>query len=728
MQPGQRFVRAQRVCFAAIAALGFGALALGDGLGPAAAAAGALSVLASLWHGRPRLPDRVWLIVQVAFLGWVGVQLVGGGHVLSVFGSLLIFVQVHRLLTRRRTRDDLYCCFIAFGQLLLASVLTVDALFFVLFMAFVFFVIQGLLLSRMALSAEAAWEAERGPLSGGSAPVRAYAALDGLVTLRLVAATTALALVIQLGTLVLFFVLPRAQAAMLSGLVSPLHVSGFSDRVRLGSVGAMQLSRDPVMRVKAWDGAGAPLPDVDRLYWHGLALDRFDGRGWELSDSRRTSLTTRGGRRANPPPTGSPWSVRAEVTLEPLDSSVLFYVARAAGIYGDFSQLEAVETDGFYVPGPSSRRTYAIYADPAPPPVEALRAQDPREAPSEFLGRYTQLPSGLSPRISELAARWSAGAATPLDQALLLQQKLATFTYSLDQAPSAFDDPLLAFLEDVQEGHCEYFASGLAVMLRTLGVPSRVVNGFAGAEWNPVGEYWVVRQLHAHSWVEVWFPEDGWVLFDPTPSRTGGVQQSARLTLLARLRAWSDVGDLTWSRIMLDYGLDTQVMGLRKGMSSLGALGAQGFGLSRLFGGPQEHREGGPRPAWGLRWLALLGGVLAAAAALWWLAGGDRSPMGRARWHAGRLEARWMRSLAPAPTDPRPTLLALARRAAASDPARFAGAPELVEAYFASRFGGEPLARQVVADLRGMAARAARWRPDRGPGIRGPARPPTGAR
>lgn len=706
MRGGQRFVLAQRLCFAAIATLGFSAMSLGDGLGVMGVVAGSLAVLASLWHGRPRLSDRVWMAVQVAFLIWVGLQVLAGTHVLSVFGSLLIFVQVHRLLSRKRTRDDLYCAFIAFGQVLLASVLTVDAMFFVIFMGFVFFVIQGLLLSRMALSAEAAWEAARGFPQSGTTPVRAYAALDSMVRLRLVVATTALAAVIQVGTLLLFFLLPRAQAAMLSGLVSPLHVSGFSDRVRLGAVGTMQLSRKPVMRVRAWTAEGESFPFVDGLYWRGLALDRFDGRGWELSDPRRTTLTAQGGRRGSQPPHQTPWIVHAEVTLEPLDSQVLFHVSTASGIYGDFSQLEAVETDGFYVPGAMGRRVYDVYADPRQPDPELLRTLDPRSAPPWILSRYTQLPVGLAPRINDLAEIWSDGAATPLDEVLLLQRKLRSFDYSLDQEPSRFPDPLLAFLDDVQEGHCEYFASGLAVMLRTRGVPSRVVNGFAGADWNAPGAYWIVRQMHAHSWVEVWFPEQGWVLFDPTPEREGGVQQSAELTLIGRLRAWSDVGSVAWSRVMLDYGLDTQARGLQRGMASLADLDTGRLSLARMLSWTTPDADS-PEVAPRLLLAVVVAGLGALALAIWgvFLLRQDRSPMGRARRAAERLEKRWAQSLPARATDARPTLLALAVQASQVDPESFSEAPSVVARYFAARFGHGSLSNQDARALTDLARR-----------------------
>ncbi len=715
MRPGLRFFAVHRIAATAVAVLGFCAMGLGGELGGAGQGAAALAVLASLWPGRPQLPSRLWVGLQLGFVGWLGVQwAVMGAHVLSLFATLLMFVQIHRLLTRRGTRDDLYSCFIAFGQILLASVLTVDVMYFVVFMAFVFAVVQVLLLSRMALAAEADWRESTG-LHEVPAPASAYAELDRLVRVSSIVGTSALAAGIQVGTVVLFFVLPRTQAAVLGGILPPLHVSGFSDRVRLGAVGTMQLSRDPVMRVKVSTADGQPFPGVASLYWHGLALDRFDGAGWELYDVRRTTLAQLGGRQGRAPPQHRPWSLQQEIALEPLDSAVLFHVPEAAGIYGEFTTLEAVETDGFYLPGRRTRREYTVYSDPRTADLERLRQQEPRRAPDHLLTPYTQLPVDLSPRIAELAREWGGDGATTLDTVLLLQDHLRnTFGYSLDQEPSRYPDPLLAFLDEVQEGHCEYFASGLAVMLRTMGVPARIVNGFAGAEWNPIGGYWVVRQLHAHSWVEVWFPDDGWITFDPTPTGQTLAGQ-ARLSMAGQLRAWADFGRVTWADIMLDYGLDSQVHGLRTGLSSLGQLGSGEIGLRDLLGDRSPRADDDRTAGSALPWLALaLCGVGGAVGLLLWRRRGRVAHLDprlrRARAHLDRLEARWAKGSGGL-IGPSWTPLAQARWAARVDAERFGRAPEVVDRWYAARFGSSPVPGDLLRDLAGLARSARSWRP-----------------
>jgi len=691
LRPGFRTLQAAATL--TVALVGFGALRVGGRLDGLVAGVALAAWLASFWPGRPRLHTRTWLGLQIAFLAWMAVGgVLLGVQLLDLFAQLLVFVQVHRLLTRETASDDRYVHFIAFGQVLLASVLTVDLSWFALFCVFSVALTWALLLARLAMNVEEDWLDRYGRPGETVVPPSAFQSVDGLVRGPFLATVTGLTIVLLVGTVALFFVLPRMQVGLFSGgLLQAVHVSGFSERVRLGEVGTMQLSNEPVMRVKVLDRSGRPYPAVPGLYWHGLALDRFDGRAWELSDARRTLLRLPSHRPPKGPPSGY-WSIQQEVSVEVLDQRVLFHVPRAVGIYGDFRNLEAVETEGFYVPGARSRLDYTVYSVPPDFDPAVLRPLDPRDAPPDLRAVYTQLPPTLSPRIGALATDWVRGAASPVDALLLLQSRLRgdEFTYSLDQPASAYPDPLLAFVDTVKEGHCEYFASAMTVMARTLGYPARVVNGFAGADFNPVGEYWVVRAKHAHAWVEVWFPEHGWTVFDPTPS-SGATGASAQLTFAARLQAWSDYARVTWSAVLLDYEAGSQLEAIR--------------GLARWMrdGGKLELpslRDGALRPsdddvAVGTSttslWIAL--GLLAAG-----LGGGGlvrwarglrrRDPAVRA---VGRLVAAWHKAAVDAGVDhPGETgsTEAWARWAETHDPARWTGSVATIRDYEAARFGG----------------------------------------
>ena len=117
----------------------------------------------------------------------------------------------------------------------------------------------------------------------------------------------------------------------------------------------------------------------------------------------------------------------------------------------------------------------------------------------------------------------TAGAETPAQRARAIEGHLRQdYGYTLELLSKPVDDPLAYFLFVRKKGHCEYFASSMAVMLRTLGIPARVVNGFRGGEYNDLTGSYIVREKDAHSWVEAYFPEYGWVTFDPTPAGQAG--------------------------------------------------------------------------------------------------------------------------------------------------------------------------------------------------------------
>ncbi len=702
-----RFVIVQRASALAVAGLGFAALWIGGEMEGLVLAATLAALGLSAWEGRPRLSPKVWLGIQIAFLIWLGAgQVFGSRPLLTSFAALLIFVQLHRLTSRTSARDDLYSYFIAFGQLLLASVLTVDAGFLVVFVLFLVSLVWAMLMTRLALAAERDHDRRHPNLPVDRAT---WDRLGPLVRWPMFAAVSSLVLILLVGTMALFFVLPRMEASFLSAsLLPPVHVSGFTESVGLGEIGIVQLSDDPVMRVRLFDREGRRAVQGNTTYWRGLALDRFDGRTWSLSDPSVTDLAWIGSAaRQRGPPRETPWTLRQEIALEPLDSRVLFHVADAAGIYGEFRALEAASTDGFFVPGLRRRLSYTVYSSPPSPGVDRLRGLDPLACDPSLVEVYTQLPSPLAPRIPAIAQEWTRGAATSVDAALLIQAQLKdNFVYSLAQPASAYPDPLLAFLDEVEEGHCEYFASSMVILLRTLGIPARIVNGFQGGEYNSVGGYWLVRQREAHSWVEVHFPEEGWVVFDPTPVAAGGVAGRARIKWLERARAWADYGRVRWADVMLDYGLDNQAEGVRAALRFL-----QGEGVSLDFswlGSPDAARaveERNRRSPWkGLLTLLVLLGVAAGAVVSRGRPDGDAGPpeLRAARRAVLRLRRRWVHSARTAADAPDEGASLRQWSAWAERTHGLPDATDLVDRYYASRFGSAPVPADLVPRLRSL--------------------------
>ncbi len=203
------------------------------------------------------------------------------------------------------------------------------------------------------------------------------------------------------------------------------------------------------------------------------------------------------------------------------------------------------------------RVIYKAVSDTAEPNPDPLR-RDLRLYPTSF-GRYLQLPESLDPRISDLARAIviSADARNRYDAARAIERQLQTnYGYTLEMKAGG-PDPLADFLFNVRAGHCEYFSSAMAVMLRTRGIAARVVNGFLSGEYNDAAGAYTVRQSDAHSWVEVYFPEtDSWVTFDPTPA--AGRTAPERTGLAAYLGKYTEAFELLWFQYVVGYDKQEQ--------------------------------------------------------------------------------------------------------------------------------------------------------------------------
>src|SRR3989442_124799 len=187
--------------------------------------------------------------------------------------------------------------------------------------------------------------------------------------------------------------------------------------------------------------------------------------------------------------------------------------------------------------------------------------------------RYLELPPNLDPRIGTVTRDVikKSGAKTWYDAAHAIESYLReNYGYTLE-LKAAGPDPLADFLFNVKQGHCEYFATAMAVMLRTQGIATRVVNGFLPGEYNEAAGAYTVRQSDAHSWVEVYFPQtNSWVTFDPTPP--AGRAPHVRTGLAAQLSKYSEAMELIWFQYVVGYDKQEQhslVTSLRKELFDL---------------------------------------------------------------------------------------------------------------------------------------------------------------
>jgi protein-glutamine gamma-glutamyltransferase len=519
--------RAFRLSVYVVVALGALALGAGHLLGPAALVA-FLGVLAATWWLHDALGPRAWLtptrdkITAISLAAIAAVDLAWFAEsLLDTFARLVCILLLVRLATWRVTRELRAAGFLSFSMLAAASAVAFGVAFLPLFVTYLATAIVMLVLFHLVTEAEAAGTATR-PLGLGLAVVVAVAVVG---TLGL--------------TVLLFTIIPRVEAALPFGGRSSKALTGFTDRVELGAFGTLELDDAVAMRVRL--PAGPVAAELEPfLRWRGVTLDRFDGRVWSAGTRRQMILRASDGIPVGLGRVDRPVAlVTQEVFLEPIGTDTIFALSPPVRITVD-GTVRIDDTVALSVPAARARLTYTAES--------ALGARLVERLGPIARARYLQLPE-LPPRIPELARRITAGATTPAEQAGRLTAWLSReLRYSLELEQRTTLEPLEEFLFVRRAGNCEYFAAALAVMLRTLDVPARVVNGFQRGEWNPYGEYWVVRMRDAHSWVEANL-DGAWTTLDPSPRGAAPPAPISALTLYIdglRMRWYRYV--VGWSR------------------------------------------------------------------------------------------------------------------------------------------------------------------------------------
>ncbi len=545
----------------------------------------------------PELSHRAATALTIAYmfflpvdLFFVSYALAAGAPSQGLYGGLLasvhlmMFAMLVRLFSARTTRDHMFLAMTAFAMMLVSAILTVDTAFLMFFLVFLVLGVSTFVGLEMRRSAEGAVAP---PLAAGTPAAK-----------KLQRALSWTSMLVALGSLLLgtavFFVIPRVTTGYMSGYnLQPTLMSGFSDEDELGQLGEILQNPAVVMRIRVQGGPER----AGSVKWRGIALTTFDGRGWSTPPHPRPTIT----------PDQQDWynafyddrietrrpgiedlkdkerqlywkdlwnkqksyvrNLRYTILMEPLATDAVFtadgswtrlrgrfspevrYVNRPARA----SFLEVDRTHSVFNPFHNFFKIlYEGETRRADFPAELLRSA-PDNYTEPMLETYLQLPR-LDPRIGSLAQRVTTSAPTAYDKAAAVERHLkTTFGYTLQLLDKPVDDPLAHFLFWRQAGHCEYFATAMTVMLRTLGIPARYVKGFHTGEYNDVAQSFIVRGSHAHTWVEVFFPDYGWVVFDPTPAAG-----SETRSWLGRFAYYYDWFELSWNEWIVNYNLSRQ--------------------------------------------------------------------------------------------------------------------------------------------------------------------------
>ena len=354
----------------------------------------------------------------------------------------------------------------------------------------------------------------------------------------------------------------------------PLRAVGFSDRVQLGELGILVEDPEEVMKVRLTDPVSGNVCRVEGgVYLRGAVLTHYLRGNWEFRGSGFAGDRGESGLQPLTPPPGGlrPGYIVQHIAIQPLDRDELFCVWPYVALQGNDRLMgDAINERLRRTRRQRNRQmeyrlgTYAIAEGlqtpltPSPMPIR-------RE---QLLG----LTAGDLPTLIATADRWIAesglGEAGVIERARCLETQLKSsgqFAYSLEgQSRDGQLDPIEDFVKNTPRGHCEYFATALALMLRSQGIPSRLVVGYLSDEYDGLGEYYRVRQLNAHTWVEAYVPPEtiqrlaappvfglasadwsagGWLRLDATPAAAG---QATAGSIAKNVGSWFEWMKSAW--------------------------------------------------------------------------------------------------------------------------------------------------------------------------------------
>lgn len=737
--------------------------------------------VAALVPGRlgHRLPQWVWNIVSLAAFGYALHGWFGVGERMYAVTYFLLYLEANKLLTARTPGDHLQIYALSFFHILAASVSTTSLLFAPVLTMYLMLVIAALMTLTIRRDAERAFDADvpgtpgaRHPHALGQPRDQALGRLGRVpyLDIWLVQLLVVATMVVMVAGVALFWMIPRAAGRNffpgLGGGNEGPRRSGFAEQVTFGIVGEIQ--RDPTIVMRAVPNPQDLARRPEFLRIRGTALEEFTGESWRRSNF---GFSARLGTLINeaevsffdPGGVGIPEDqlFRATITLEPENSGYIFLLDQPVGVRFDGRRLLDMDdrTSSLRIrpprPMPISYEATAWMqpmalriegaggmggprmdshptrtwlrdsqrrAEMAPHRIKEIARALLVGAPPSPDRASLQLPLEESPDIAALrsvARDWTEGMESPLAKANEIERRFKTeFGYTLDVPFSRSENHIRRFLLVERRGHCEYFATSMALMLRTLGIPARIVNGYLTDEWTTTGGgRYIVRQEHAHSWVEARLEPDGpWITFDPTPSSGVGSNRIGS-SYWRQVSAFLDLLKVSWYQSVIDYDhvnqRETLVNLMRQADGGLvavqRAIRSWTAWFQGLEGGATASAGGTRRRLMGLAVMGL-GVVLLAAVVVFvfWKKRGGAAATAARRATATRETVRAYLALLGAlqtrhPRSPSQTPLEYARAVVAREPEPLAEFLPLTQEYYAVRFADaawSPEALQRIESLK----------------------------
>lgn len=391
--------------------------------------------------------------------------------------------------------------------------------------------------------------------------------------------------------------------------------SGFSDRVSFAPGDTIEIDPSVVMRIQPLSSTEFNLASLEQIRIRGTALDTFDQSGWHLGKFAVDSAVVRGSREEAMLATPNPRRphITQRVILEPNRSNYLFAIDMPfLYLFPGYRLPIIINTHAGYarlIQRLKTALTYEAHSFLTVTPDEIMtRKAKPSSALVTFeRGAYQRqiyldMPDDeYKDEIAKLAQDITEGAGLAVEKAKKIETYLQNnYEYTLEQGGSSYSNPVGAFLFETRRGHCELFSSAMCLMVRSLDIPSRLVIGYFTDEWNPYGEYFLVRESNAHAWVEIWIDGYGWVAFDPTPPQSLPLSPANR-NVFARISHMYDSLRVKWYNYVIDFDYEYQRIITRYMIKKMfGFMALTNDVLDKVF----SLRR--PRPSSPIRMLAIL--------------------------------------------------------------------------------------------------------------------------